>query len=150
MIRYIEKGEMRVIKTKNLGYYLYRTFGYAFLLFIVIVSVFPILWVILSSFKSNGAILTSPFALPDTFNFDAYSSVLKQYDLISYFINSLIVSILPTIGSLLIYAMGAYAIAKFRFPGKNRHQMGPDAGVLIRRLGHVHVHTALHLYSSAL
>lgn len=108
-----------MVRRKNFGYYLYRTLGYAFLLFIVTVSLFPILWVILSSFKSNGAILTSPFALPDTFNFNAYFSVLKQYDLLHYFLNSLIVSILPTLGSLLIYAMGAYAIAKFRFPGKN-------------------------------
>lgn len=108
-----------MIKTKNLGYYLYRLFGYTLLLFIVVVSVFPILWVILSSFKSNGAILTSPFSLPDTFNFNAYLSVLRQYDLMLYFVNSLVVSIFPTIGSLLIYAMGAYVIAKFRFPGKN-------------------------------
>ncbi len=108
-----------MIKTKNFGYYICRVVGYAFLLFIVTVSVFPILWVIMSSFKSNGAILTSPFALPDMLNFDAYRSVLRQYDLLHYFANSLIVSILPTLGSLLIYAMGAYVIAKFRFPGKN-------------------------------
>jgi raffinose/stachyose/melibiose transport system permease protein len=108
-----------LIRTKNLGYYLYRIFGYAFLLFIVIVSVFPILWVILSSFKSNGAILTSPFSMPDMFSFEAYVSVLRQYDLLHYFMNSLLVSILPTVGSLLLYAMGAYVIAKFRFPGKN-------------------------------
>jgi raffinose/stachyose/melibiose transport system permease protein len=108
-----------MIKTRNAGYYVYRTFGYAFLLFIVAVSVFPLLWVILSSFKSNGAILSSPFSLPDTFGFDAYASVLRQYDLLHYFVNSLVVSIVPTFGSLLIYAMGAYVIAKYRFPGKN-------------------------------
>ncbi|MFH1513177.1 MAG: carbohydrate ABC transporter permease [Bacillota bacterium] len=108
-----------MIETKNFSYYLYRVLGYAFLLFIVIVSIFPIVWVILSSFKSNGAILTSPFALPDTFNFKAYVSVMRQYSLLMYFVNSLIVSVLPTLCSLLIYAMGAYVIAKFRFPGKN-------------------------------
>lgn len=108
-----------MIKTKNAGYYLYRFVGYAFLLFIVAVSVFPILWVILSSFKSNGAILSSPFSMPDTFSLDAYASVLRQYDLLRYFVNSLIVSIVPTLVSLLIYAMGAYVIAKYRFPGKS-------------------------------
>ncbi len=108
-----------MIKTKNAGYYVYRFFGYAFLLFIVAVSVFPLVWVILSSFKSNGAILSSPFSLPDVFTFDAYASVLQQYDLLHYFVNSVVVSILPTLGSLLIYAMGAYVIAKYRFPAKN-------------------------------
>ncbi len=108
-----------MIKTKNAGYYVYRFFGYTFLLFIVAVSVFPLVWVILSSFKSNGAILSSPFSLPDVFTFDAYASVLQQYDLLHYFVNSVVVSILPTLGSLLIYAMGAYVIAKYRFPAKN-------------------------------
>lgn len=108
-----------MIRTKNAGYYVYRFLGYAFLLFIVAVSVFPLVWVILSSFKSNGAILSSPFSLPDVFTFDAYASVLQQYDLLHYFVNSVVVSILPTLGSLLIYAMGAYVIAKYRFPAKN-------------------------------
>jgi len=108
-----------MIHSKSIGYYLYRCFGYIFLTFIVVVSVFPILWVIMSSFKSNGAILSSPFSLPDTFNFDAYVSVMEQYDLIHYFINSVFIATLPALGSLLIYAMGAYVIAKYRFPGKN-------------------------------
>jgi raffinose/stachyose/melibiose transport system permease protein len=108
-----------MIHSKSIGYYLYRFFGYIFLTFIIVVSVFPILWVIMSSFKSNGAILSSPFSLPDTFNFDAYKSVMEQYNLIHYFINSVLIATLPALGSLMIYAMGAYVIAKYRFPGKN-------------------------------
>ena len=66
-----------MIETKNFGYYVYRVIGYLILAFIVVVSVFPILWVIMSSFKSNGAILGSPFSLPDTFNFNAYREVFE-------------------------------------------------------------------------
>jgi len=108
-----------MIYSKSIGYYLYRFTGYIFLTFIIVVSVFPILWVVMSSFKSNGAILSSPFSLPDTLNFDAYQSVMEQYNLIHYFINSVFIATLPALGSLLIYAMGAYVIAKYRFPGKN-------------------------------
>lgn len=108
-----------MIRRKNLGYYAFRLFGYCALLFIAVISALPILWVIMSSFKSNGAILTSPFSLPDTFNFDAYSSVLNQYKLLDYGKNSLLVSLVPTALSLLFYAMSGYAIAKFKFPGKN-------------------------------
>ena len=108
-----------MIVNKNWKYYLCRAFGYLALLFIVIVSVVPIVWVIMSSFKSNGAILSSPFALPDTFNFNAYVSVLKQYSLLNYGLNSVIVSIFPTLVSLLFYAMSGYVIGKFRFPGKD-------------------------------
>lgn len=108
-----------MIKHKGVGYYAFRTFGYLSMLFIAAVSVLPILWVIVSSFKSNGAILSSPFALPDTFNFDAYASVLNQYSLLSYGKNSLIVSVFPTLLSLLFYAMCAYVMAKYPFPGRN-------------------------------
>ncbi len=42
----------------------YLICAYIFLAFIVIVSIYPIVWVMQSSFKSNAAILTSPFSLP--------------------------------------------------------------------------------------
>lgn len=108
-----------MIPSKSFGHYVYRVFGYLVLAFTVVVSVFPILWVIMSSFKSNGAILTSPFSLPDTWNFDAYYAVMNQYNLIEYFFNSLLISLVPTFLSLLFFAMGAYVIAKYEFPGKN-------------------------------
>lgn len=108
-----------MVRSKHAGYYAFRFFGYATLIFIAALSAMPILWVIMSSFKSNGAILSSPFALPDTFNFNAYASVLNQYSLLDYGKNSIIVSFLPTFLSLLFYAMSAYAIGKFEFPGKN-------------------------------
>ncbi len=108
-----------MIRRKGPGYYLFRMFGYATLFCIAAISLLPILWVIMSSFKSNGAILSSPFALPDTINFNAYVSVLNQYSLLHYGLNSLIVSVVPTLLSLLFYAMSGYVIAKYQFPGKN-------------------------------
>lgn len=97
----------------------YLIFAYLVLIFIVVVSVFPILWVILSSFKSNAAILSSPFALPDTFNFDAYISVINQYSFGTYAINSVIISFGATACSLLFFSMAAYVIAKYNFPCKS-------------------------------
>lgn len=108
-----------MIRKKGPGFWLFRAFGYLVLLFIALVSVMPILWVIASSFKSNGAILSSPFSLPDTFNLDAYASVLNQYSLLEYGRNSLIVSVIPTLVSLLCYAMCGYVIARYPFPGRN-------------------------------
>lgn len=97
----------------------YLFFAYIFLAFIVIVSIYPIIWVIQSSFKSNASILSSPFALPDTFNFDAYVSVVNQYSFDTYALNSLIVAGGSTIVSVFFYAMAAYVIAKYNFPFKN-------------------------------
>jgi raffinose/stachyose/melibiose transport system permease protein len=104
---------------KTAGYYAFRSFGYISLLLIAVLSVAPVLWVIMSSFKSNGAILSSPFAMPDTFNFNAYTSVLTQYSLLDYGKNSVLVATIPTLLSLLFYAMAAFAIGKYHFPGKS-------------------------------
>ncbi|MDO5022067.1 MAG: carbohydrate ABC transporter permease [Eubacteriales bacterium] len=98
---------------------LFKVFMYLTLIFTVIISVYPILWVIQSSFKSNAAILSSPFSLPDTYNFDAYTSVLNQYSFGTYGLNSLVISTVSTAVSLFIFSMSAYVFAKFRFPLKN-------------------------------
>lgn len=97
----------------------FRVFMYLVLIFTVLVSAYPILWVIFSSFKSNAAILSSPFSLPDTFNFDAYTSVLNQYSFGLYGANSLLIASVSTLLSLLIFSMSAYVFAKYRFPFKN-------------------------------
>ena len=101
------------------GRIIYLFFAYLFLAFIVLVSAYPILWVVMSSFKSNAAILGSPFSLPDTFNLDAYASVLNQYSFGTYALNSLITAGGSTVVSIVFYAMAAYVIAKYNFPMKN-------------------------------
>ncbi|WP_330582253.1 carbohydrate ABC transporter permease [Faecalicatena orotica] len=93
-------------------------FKYFIMIFTIAVSVFPILWVIMSSFKSNGEILSGPFTLPSQINFDAYVYLFEKYDFLTYTLNSVIVSIVPTLISLLFFTMGAYVIAKYQFRGK--------------------------------
>lgn len=89
------------------------------LLFTVVISIFPILWIIMSSFKTNEQIINNPFTLPTTFNFDAYLYIFEKYDFLRYTLNSVLVSCLPTLLALLFYTMSAYVIAKYSFPGKN-------------------------------
>jgi raffinose/stachyose/melibiose transport system permease protein len=92
---------------------------YSVLAFTVAVSIFPLLWVVMSSFKTNGEILSSPFSLPSGFNFEPYLRVLDTSNFAMYGFNSLVIAFTATFGSLVIYAMGAYVIAKYRFPGKS-------------------------------
>lgn len=94
-------------------------FTYGILIFVFGISLFPILWVVMSSFKGNAAILGSPFALPETISFKAYAEVFTQYDFQLYTLNSFIISSVATLVSLMIYAMAAYVFAKFTFPGRN-------------------------------
>lgn len=92
---------------------------YLVMIFTVVISIVPILWVILSSFKTNAQILGSPFTLPTSISFEPYVYLFEKYDFLRYAGNSFLVCITSTALSLLIFAMGAYVIGKYKFPGKN-------------------------------
>ncbi|WP_220084624.1 carbohydrate ABC transporter permease [Dolosigranulum pigrum] len=95
-----------------------KTFIYGVLLFTVAISVLPILWVVISSFKTNAQILSQPFALPESIDFEAYKYIFENYTFGKYMLNSIFVAISSTIISILIYSMAGYVFAKFRFPFK--------------------------------
>jgi raffinose/stachyose/melibiose transport system permease protein len=101
-----------------LGSRLMWILNYLVLLFTVCVSLVPIIWIFISSFKSNKAILNSPFSLPTHINFDAYYQVLKISNFLNYTVNSVVISISSTAIALLFYALAAYSFAKFDFRGK--------------------------------
>jgi raffinose/stachyose/melibiose transport system permease protein len=96
-----------------------NVFTYFVLGFVVIVSTLPIIWVMISSFKTNAQIMNDPFSLPTSLSFKAYMDVFEQYNLLQYSMNSLLIAVVSTTISLFIFSMGAYVIAKYDFWGKN-------------------------------
>lgn len=109
------------MEKKSIGWVLTRIMMYTFILITVVISVFPVLWVILSSFKTNAEILNGAYVLPSSLQagVEAYTYLFEKYDFVSYFLNSLKVTVISTGVSLVIYAMAGYALAKYRFPGRN-------------------------------
>ncbi len=97
----------------------YKVFSYTILIFTIVISIFPILWVLASAFKTNASILSSPFALPTKLDFAPFYYIFSKYNFGRYFINSLLISLSSTLGALFIFSMGSYVLAKFDFPGKN-------------------------------
>jgi raffinose/stachyose/melibiose transport system permease protein len=91
---------------------------YAFLLFIAVVSVIPILWVFFSSFKTNLEVLNSAFGLPRNPTLANYRFVVKISPILRFFVNSVLVGSLGTLSNVLILAMAAYACARFQFKAK--------------------------------
>ena len=75
---------------------------------VIILSVFPILWVVMSSFKTNGEILSSPLALPAHFSLDTFIEIFQKYSFPTYFFNSLLAAGVSTLVSLLFYACLLY------------------------------------------
>lgn len=95
-----------------------RALIYFLEIFVIVISVFPILWVIMSAFKTNGEILSDPLALPSSVSFDTFVHLFENYNFPQYFLNSLLAAGVSTVVSLLFYAMGGYVLAKYRFPGR--------------------------------
>lgn len=84
-----------------------------------VLTVFPLLWVAMSSLKRPDEILKVPVQLfpEDWTNFDNFIALFDQYNFGRYVTNSFIVSSLGIISSLVIAMLAAYAFSfhKFRF-----------------------------------
>ena len=104
---------MRIMKKA-----LTRIMMYVVMIFVIVISVFPILWVVMSSFKTNAEILGSPLALPSSFSLETYIYLFQTYNFPIYFANSLLASVVSTGVSLFVFSMSAYVIAKYKFPGR--------------------------------
>lgn len=92
---------------------------YFFILCCLLVALFPILWVIMSSFKTNAEILSSGISLPTSFSFEGYRQALAISPILRYFGNSVIVTLFTTFFNVLILSMAAYVFARCRFKGRN-------------------------------
>jgi len=94
-------------------------FKYLFLALAVAVALFPLVWVFLSSFRTNAEILSGAIGLPSTFSFIGYRQALEISPIITYFFNSVIIAAFTTLFNVLFVAMAAYVFARFTFRGKN-------------------------------
>ena len=92
-------------------------FLYPVLLLLAALILYPLVWMIYSSFKSNPDIFADVFALPRTLYLDNYLTVFTQGAMGIYFRNSLLVSVLSVIGLIAFSSLAAYAFASFKFRG---------------------------------
>ena len=96
-----------------------RVFSYLFMALCVLVALFPIVWVVLSSFKTNREILSNGLQLTSTFSFSCYKQALEMAPILKFFVNILIVSFASTALNVFILAMAGYVFAKKKFRFKN-------------------------------
>lgn len=88
---------------------------YAVLLVVLLVSVYPIIWVFISSFKKTPGGLD----LPTEWILDGYITIFTKLNIGSYFLNSVIVTICATVISVAIVTLSAYICARMKFRGKS-------------------------------
>ena len=92
-------------------------FCYIIMAIICIIALFPIVWVVISSFKAD--LLAEPgFSLPSELCFDGYIRVFTKLGIGKYFVNSFITATGGTVLSITMLSMSAYIIARFKFKGR--------------------------------
>ena len=103
-----------------------------------IVALFPVVVILINSFKTRKSIFRDPLALPnaDSFTTIGYETVFKQGDFFQYFQNSMIVTVASLFFILLFGAMAAFALAEYRFKGNTLMGLYLAIGIMIPiRLG---------------
>ena len=91
---------------------------WGFLLFFLAIALVPPLWLMISSFKSSAEFIADPLSLPASVRFDNWIRALEISGLPRLFLNSVIVSALSTLCTILITAMAAFVLSRIEFPGR--------------------------------
>jgi raffinose/stachyose/melibiose transport system permease protein len=112
------------------------------LLVYTVIALFPIVLVVMNSFKTRNEIFGAPLAPPtaQTFSLEGYQTLIRQGDFFGYIGNSVIVTGVSLVLILLLGAMAAFAIARYRFRGSRMIGLYLALGIMVPiRLGTVSI-----------
>ncbi len=89
-----------------------------FLLTVALACLFPLLWMVSSSLKTQETIFRDTSLIPREFHFENYYIAWQQGGFGRYFLNSILYTTSVVIGIIIISSMAAYAFSRFKFPGR--------------------------------
>jgi len=91
--------------------------SYSALVALTIASLYPALWIVLSSLKEGNS-LYSDTLIPRNFTFDHYRELFTSTKYPIWFVNTLKVASISTVLGTLLLMLTAYAVSRFRFAGR--------------------------------
>ena len=93
---------------------------YAFLIFTGLLTLAPFIWMLSASFMLDGhASVFPPRFIPDIFSLTQYETLFSRLDVSRNLLNSLVISTMVTVVSLVFNSMAGFAFAKYRFAGRD-------------------------------
>jgi multiple sugar transport system permease protein len=107
------------MKTKTL---LGHSLTHLFIIVLGLFMIYPIVWMIASSFKPNNMIFSDTSLIPKTLTLENYVSGWKGYAGVSFskfFANSLLMCAVAIVGNLITCTMAAYAFGRLKFWGRD-------------------------------
>lgn len=94
-----------------------NTLIHIFLISVAITCLYPLLWMIVSSLKSQDMIFKDISLIPRQFHFENYVLAWQEGGFGRNFLNSIFYTVAVVFGIVLVSSMAAYAFSRLRFPG---------------------------------
>ncbi|KMY50169.1 carbohydrate ABC transporter permease [Peribacillus loiseleuriae] len=91
------------------------------LVFFLIITVFPFVWMLVSSFKTNSEIVKIGGSFwPEHFNFSNYIKVQENFQFMTMFLNTLIIATVITACVIYTSSIIGFVLAKYKFKGRDQ------------------------------
>ncbi|HEY0736909.1 MAG TPA: carbohydrate ABC transporter permease [Herpetosiphonaceae bacterium] len=113
---------VRPRNTMKTGTVIRHTLSHLFIIALGLLMIYPILWMIVSSFKPNNMIFSDTGLIPKAVTIQNYISGWKGYAGVTFgkfFLNTLLMCIGAVVGNLIACTMAAYAFGRLKFAGRN-------------------------------
>lgn len=111
---FIEEDAMKKQKLSPIGMIL----SIVFIAILVVFTLYPVLYAILGSLKTNMELLLGESFFPEHWHFDNYVYAFKKLNFLRYTLNSVYLCLLCTILSIVVSSMTGYCMERHDFPGK--------------------------------
>ncbi len=95
---------------------------YALVVFFAIFIIIPFYWMILTALKSYDQVFRSPPLLwvsPANWQFANFSAALEQAPFLRYTVNTVVVAVISTLGTIITTVLSAFAFARLNFKGRD-------------------------------
>lgn len=80
----------------------------------------PLIWMLATSFKTDGQLFTSPpTLLPNPVSLDGYTHPFRDLPFGRFYFNTAVITVLNIIGLLFSATLAGFAFARMRFPGRS-------------------------------
>lgn len=89
-----------------------------FLIIQALIVVYPLIWNVLASFKTNTEVMESPWSLPQTLNWENYVNAFTTARIGDYMLNSVLVVAMSMVILLAVALPTAYALGRMQFRGR--------------------------------
>lgn len=115
-LRQTAGGAVRTRRKPRRGKLFSRTVIYLIFLFHLVLTGYPFVWMVLSSFKSNKEYFANPWGLPLEWNFENFANAWNE-GISGYLFNSLYITVFSVIGLLIVSTMIGFYLAVRSFKG---------------------------------